>query len=231
MTRPALANRHDESVNDSALRNQEVHTIHLSDSTRIKGIASPELIAEAVTYLHRDGIIVLENAVDINHIDALQAKLGPEAHEIARNESHHFNWNRGNMDQAPPLTKDYMFQDVWANSIVLSILSVMLGPNPVLHYANGNTALKARSNPRQPVHSDVDKPHPLYSFAIAVNIPLCDVSVENGSTEVWVGTHNSTIDQHNRDGNGGYDLTIRPDLAFRWGVYASVPCWISSLLS
>lgn len=64
--------------------NQEVHSIRISDSVRTAGDASSELIAEAVTYLHRDGIIILENAIDPAHIDALQALLGPEAEEVAK---------------------------------------------------------------------------------------------------------------------------------------------------
>lgn len=193
------------------LHNQEVHKMQIADSVRDSGIATPEIIAEAVTYLHRDGIVVLENVIDPSHVDALQAKLGPEAEEIARNPNHHFNWNKGNMDQAPPLIPELMFDDVWANSIVVSVLSSILGPSPICHYANGNTALK--STARQPVHSDIDKPHPLYPFAYAVNIPLCDVSVGNGSTEIWVGSHrDSNINQHNEYADGEHDLTIKPGL-------------------
>ena len=82
--------------------NQEVHTVHISDSVRSSGNASSELIAEALTYLHRDGIIVLENAIDPTHIDELQALLGPEAEEVAKDPDHHFNFGKDtkNMDQA-----------------------------------------------------------------------------------------------------------------------------------
>jgi hypothetical protein len=82
--------------------NQEVHTVHISDPVRSSGNASSELIAEALTYLHRDGIIVLENAIDPSHIDALQALLGPEAEEVAKDPDHHFNFGKDtkNMDQA-----------------------------------------------------------------------------------------------------------------------------------
>lgn len=197
-------------ANGHRLHNQEVRKIHIQDSDR-QSAATPEIIAEAVTYLHRDGIVVLENAVDPAHIDALEARLGPEADEIARNSDHHFNWNKGNMDQAPPLIPDLMFEDVWANPSAVSILSAILGPSPVAHYANGNTALKSTS--RQPVHSDIEKPHPLYPFAYAVNIPLCDVSVGNGATEIWVGSHrDSNIEQHNESDDGEYDLTIKTEL-------------------
>ena len=76
------------------LYNQEVHHIELSDTYREAGIATPEIIAEAVTCLHRDGIVVLDNAIDPSHLDALNDLLGPEAAEIAKNPDHHFNFGK-----------------------------------------------------------------------------------------------------------------------------------------
>lgn len=170
------------------------------------------MLAEAVTYLHRDGIIVLENAIDTSHLDDLDALLGPEAEEIAREPNHHFNFGKQtrNMDQAPPLDVSLMYQDIWANPVACSILKAVLGPEIRCHYANGNTALKATG--RQPVHSDIEKPHPLFPFAYVLNIPLCDMSVENGSTEIWVGSHrDSSTDQHTSY-RGEQGLTIKPEL-------------------
>jgi hypothetical protein len=50
---------------------------------------------------------------------------------------------------------------------------------------------------RQPVHPDVHSygptsqhPHPL--LGLVVNIPVVDVSPENGSTEIWPGSHLDT---------------------------------------
>lgn len=41
----------------------------------------------------------------------------------------------------------------------------------------------------QPVHSDADFEHPTHPFAYVVNVPLITMTPENGSTEVWLGTH------------------------------------------
>jgi len=104
-----------------------------------------------------------------------------------------------------------MYTDIWANPVAISILSNIFGPNPKCHYANGNTALKATG--RQPVHSDIGSPHPLYPFAYALNIPLDDMTPENGSTELWIGSHrDSCIDQHTTDSEGELKLTIKPEL-------------------
>jgi len=195
------------------LYNQEIHTIKVPRAMRDSDQVTSELVAEAVTYLHRDGVLVLEDAIDPTHLDELNAMLGPEAEEIARDPDHHFNFGKEtrNMDQAPPLLTDLMFKDVWANPIAIAICSAIFGPNPMCHYANGNTALK--STGRQPVHADVDKPHPLWPFAYAINIPLCDMSIENGSTELWLGSHrDSNIDQHTKLDGGEFDNHIKPHL-------------------
>ena len=53
--------------------------------------------------------------------------------------------------------------------------------------------LPGASPQRQPVHSDADFAHPAHPFALVVNVPLISMSPENGSTELWLGTHNYGI--------------------------------------
>lgn len=50
-------------------------------------------------------------------------------------------------------------------------------------------ALPGASPQRQPVHSDADFRHPTHPFALVVNVPLVSTMPENGSTELWLGTH------------------------------------------
>ncbi|KAH8749982.1 hypothetical protein BGZ57DRAFT_775717 [Hyaloscypha finlandica] len=168
---------------------QAIHTIQIPESIRQAGLATNELISEAIAFLHYDGIVVLENAIDTAHLDTLDAILSAEALEIAADPFHHFNFGKEtqNMDQAPPPTRELMFKDVCCNPFATAILSGMLGPRLVLHYANGNTALRATG--RQPVHSDCEFEHPTFPFAMVININLVDTSPENGATEVWIGSH------------------------------------------
>lgn len=44
----------------------------------------------------------------------------------------------------------------------------------------------------QPVHSDADFDHPTHPFALVVNVPLTTMTPKNGSTELWLGTHNDS---------------------------------------
>lgn len=49
--------------------------------------------------------------------------------------------------------------------------------------------LPSASPQRQPVHSDADFAYPTHPFALVVNVPLVTTTPENGSTELWLGTH------------------------------------------
>ena len=54
----------------------------------------------------------------------------------------------------------------------------------------------------QPVHSDADIAHPVHPFAYVINVPLITMTPENGSTEMWLGTHTDTS-LHVQDGLHG----------------------------
>jgi len=45
---------------------------------------------------------------------------------------------------------------------------------------------------RQPVHADADFRHPSHPFALVINVGLVDMNPNNGSTELWLGTHTTT---------------------------------------
>jgi hypothetical protein len=130
---------------DNKYHDQEIHTIHIPKSIREAGIPANDIIAEAISFLHHDEIIILENAIETSHLDTLNAILSKEALEIAADPSHHFNFGKEtqNTDQAPPPARELMFKDIWCNPFAAAILAGILGPRPVVHYANGSTALKA----------------------------------------------------------------------------------------
>jgi ectoine hydroxylase-related dioxygenase (phytanoyl-CoA dioxygenase family) len=197
---------------ENQLYDQEIHKVIIPEDVRQSGIATNEIIADGVSFLHRDGIVVLENAIDTAHLDTLNALLSKEAREIAEDPDHHFNFGKEtrNMDQAPPPQKGLMFKDVWCNPFAAAILAGILGPRPVVHYANGNTALKATG--RQPVHSDCEFEHPNFPFAMVVNINLVDTSPENGATEFWLGSHRcSTPAEHIVEETGEGLLQIKKE--------------------
>lgn len=214
------------SDDSNTLYDQEVHTIHIPEEVRQSGKATPELIAESVAFLQKDGIIILDNAIDPAHLNTLNDILSREATEIANYPNHHFNFGKEtrNMDQAPPVRQELMFKDVWCNPFAAAVLANVLGPRPVVHYANGNTAMPARGDgdvisTRQPVHSDCEWLHPVYfPFAYVLNVPLISTSPANGSTEVWPGSHHvSSYESHPHSHSADVEpsLTVRTSLVSR----------------
>jgi ectoine hydroxylase-related dioxygenase (phytanoyl-CoA dioxygenase family) len=90
------------------------------------------------------------------------------------------------------LTKKYFDNEIFLNPLATQVTSSVLGPSPRLTFISGNTALPPGQGiePKsQPTHSDADFAHPNSPFALVVNIPLITMTPENGSTEIWLGTH------------------------------------------
>lgn len=75
---------------------------------------------------------------------------------------------------------------------MISVTKGILGSGMRNGFYSGNTALPSES--RQPVHADIGQLWPNLENVpppaqLVVNIPLVDMGPENGSTEIWPGTH------------------------------------------
>jgi len=90
---------------------------------------------------------------------------------------------------------NFIAQLYYLDPIVTQVTSTTLGPFPLVSFISGNTALPptATSSPTaQLAHTDAPFDHLDLPFALVVNIPLVTMTPENGSTEVWLGTHSIT---------------------------------------
>lgn len=70
---------------------QDIVVVSLSNKERRSGSLTDENLGLAVSALHRDGIVVLENAVDTEHCDTLNKILVEEAEVMAELPTTHFN--------------------------------------------------------------------------------------------------------------------------------------------
>lgn len=70
---------------------QSIVSIPLSDDERKSGTITDEHLAAAISAVQRDGIAVLENAVDLEHVDKLNSILSTEAEILAKLPTTHFN--------------------------------------------------------------------------------------------------------------------------------------------
>ncbi|KAJ6000472.1 phytanoyl- dioxygenase family protein [Penicillium waksmanii] len=173
-------------------REPRVTLIELSPSELASKKLGSHNLQAAVEALHRDGIVAIKNAVNIAHLDKLNARMIPEAKDLyARPETHrNFGKNTGNIQQEPILEDDYIFDDVIANPWATEAIQCMLGPQSTVRFYSANTAFKATD--RQPPHIDVTFDFPKVPFGYCVNINLVDTTPENGATEVWLGSHLDT---------------------------------------
>lgn len=155
---------------------------------------STEQVSAAVEALRTDGFVILEDVVDTAHLDVLHERLLADLAALQARPDAPYNWTSGNIQQNPPPQAEYLFADVLLNEQAIAVTSAILGPGLKNVMYGGNTALPSEA--RQPVHADVgqlwppgvlDAPHP--AAQLVVNVPTVDVCVENGSTEIWPGTH------------------------------------------
>jgi hypothetical protein len=178
----------------------------VSMEDRLRGTTAPETIQAAVEAFHRDGFSAISNAIDSATIDKLNTRMLEDTPKYLNRPTLHYNQGQKarNISQTPPLSKDWMFQEIWANPHAMTILEHILGPEPECRFVNSNTALpNPDPSARQAVHSDAYHDHPDFTWAVVLNIYLTDVSPANGATEVWPGTHNITSKKCHVSANSG----------------------------
>ncbi|HEY3236761.1 MAG TPA: phytanoyl-CoA dioxygenase family protein [Polyangiaceae bacterium] len=160
------------------------------------GALNSAAVEAAVRAVQHSGLVVLEGAVTAESINALRHKMTEDLPAFLARNRRPFNWNPGNLQQAPPRALPYLLRDVLVNDSVIAVTSALLGAGVRSVYYEGNTAMP-RSTQRQPVHTDQTQlwrglEHAPPANALVINVPLCDVGPENGGTELWLGSHLET---------------------------------------
>jgi ectoine hydroxylase-related dioxygenase (phytanoyl-CoA dioxygenase family) len=171
-------------------------SIQLSAEERAAGQLNPDTVSRAKRALDEDGFVILEDVVDLQHIGVLRDKMIEDLpHVLARSDTP-FNFTRSNVQQDPPPVEPYLFRDVLLNDYVIQVTESVLGKGVQNAFYSGNMALP-RTDQRQPTHADMghlwpNMEHPTPAYALVVNLPLVDMDVSNGATELWPGSHRDT---------------------------------------
>ncbi|KAK6434701.1 hypothetical protein LTR95_009115 [Oleoguttula sp. CCFEE 5521] len=167
-------------------------TIRLTDRERDTGLTDPATLQQLLYAYHRDGFVVLENAIPDALTDKLYDRIVADTGIYIGKAFQ--QWNQGeatkNVSVVPPLSKDWLMRDFYANVHMIRMIEYLLGPQPELRFLNSNVALPG-STGRQAVHSDVNHAFPPIPFGIVVNTYLQDSGPENGVTEIWCGSHDA----------------------------------------
>ena len=170
---------------------------------------SQERLAEALRVFRDTGLIVLENLLNVDWIaevrqaydNALNAHMaatgGLAAVQQTPTEKNHLSFY-------PPLIAPFSDPRIIANPLAVQIMEALLGKDLQCTYYHSNTSYPGSGT--QNVHRDAGHlfgaafPCALPVTHLALNVPLCDFTEANGSTEVWPGTH-LIVDADGADSN------------------------------
>ena len=72
-----------------------------------QGSLSQRNLEITIRALARDGLVVLENLVDHAILDRLNEKMVKDAYQLQAKKDSPFNYNKGNIQQDPPLTEEW----------------------------------------------------------------------------------------------------------------------------
>lgn len=156
------------------------------------GILEENGLSQALRSLRDSGMVVVHNAYPAGYVETLRAAYhdllasNPEGRVQPTSGTQHVQMQ---VPLIPP------FSDVLtvAHPVAVQILTRVLGADFRASYYNSNTAYLGSTYQR--VHRDAA---PVFGTeltaatpptGIVLNIPLCDFTVENGSTEVWPASH------------------------------------------
>ena len=169
---------------------QGIRRIVVSDQERYRGQLDRESVQEGVEQFHRNGLVILENAVSPYATQHVLERMLSDYKKRQNSTKLHWNQGRGpgNISQTPPLLAEYLHEEIWANRLGVNIMENIIGPRPQLSFATSNIVLP-RTEGRQAVHSDYYCSHFDFPVFLEVNVYLHDVHPGNGATEFWLGTH------------------------------------------
>jgi hypothetical protein len=179
-------------------------------STTVSAAMPREQLAAAVAVLGRDGFVVLEDVIDLGHLEMLRERMLEDLPKILAREDAPFNWHTGNVQHDPPPFPPYLFRDVLLNDQVIAVTKTVLGMGLKNAYYSGNTAMPGGKE--QPVHVDTGQlwpnlQYPTPPYGLVVNVPVVSMDRENGSTEIWPGTHHDPTVEIQRG-----DIKIPPEV-------------------
>ncbi len=151
----------------------------------------PEHLRSCVEAVDLDGYVTLEEAIDVEVIDALCEKMMADIKTVRKRRGIETGWS----GVRPPPKHPHLYKDILLNEMAISVTHAVIGDEVTNDAYGANTAYPG-ARPQTP-HADggqlwagLKEAHPPY--AIAVNVPLVDVDEENGATQVWPGTHRNT---------------------------------------
>jgi ectoine hydroxylase-related dioxygenase (phytanoyl-CoA dioxygenase family) len=148
----------------------------------------PVHLDAAVRALRDDGFVVIENAVDTAHIDAVYAAMVEDINSVRRQKGEFPGFSNVPARRTP----DLLFKDILMNPIAEQIMTALMGGRIQCGMYSSNVTMPGTGD--QKLHVDMaplkegdnlDYP----CNCVVMNVPLVEFTLENGATEIWPGTH------------------------------------------
>jgi ectoine hydroxylase-related dioxygenase (phytanoyl-CoA dioxygenase family) len=159
------------------------------EKTRMADFPSDQLDQYVATF-ERDGMVILKHHFSKEKLATWRQAFEPLLRERVASGA---TAVRGNNRHYITLPFNGVFADesIFCDAAILGIVEGVAGDDPVMCQLASDTPLNGSTY--QDIHRDTpplfdDLPE-MPSFQLAVNFPLCDVSLENGPFETTLGTH------------------------------------------
>jgi ectoine hydroxylase-related dioxygenase (phytanoyl-CoA dioxygenase family) len=159
---------------------------------------SPERLAAATRSFHDSGFLIIEGLYSAAFIEQVRAayELQLAQHIAAKGGMEGMNrrtFGHSHIGMFLPMVEPFAKEQIVAHPLVVQLLDVILGTDFRCSFYHSNTSYPGSGY--QPVHrdnqhlfgSELGVAHP--SVTVTFNVPLCDFTEQNGSTEVWPGSH------------------------------------------
>lgn len=180
------------------------------------GKLSDTHVEKAIKAIRVDGCVVIENIIAHEHLDILRERMDADSQKLITAEK----WGgagmlKGHLQQGPPPFAPYIFNDIVANPYVVQVTKELLGPGVYNNFYNGNTNCPGSGT--QPLHRDGDHLWPHQEVAhpaaeVVVNISPQGTTEENGSVELWPGSHLDVSGRHIDDAHEAERREIAPPI-------------------
>ncbi len=152
----------------------------------------------ALRTLRDAGLVVIEDVFDHGWVTEFRAAYDEELERHLANKGGidaltGKTFGKNHIGMHLPMVAPFSDPHVIANPIAVQVMSAALGDDLRCSFYHSNTAYPGSNYQR--VHRDTGPvfrtefqvPTPVTH--VVLNIPLCDFTLENGSTEVWPGSH------------------------------------------
>ena len=185
--------------------------MYLTADEKSNGLLSDKNLAGALRTLRDVGYVVIEDVYDAAFIDELRTAYDELLDQFLEvrggiegiNKAKKNGFGLNHIAMFLPFVSPVADAQVVANPIAVQVMAAVLGDDLTCSFYNSNTAYPGSGY--QQIHRDTgllfgtELQVPTPPTHIVFNIPLTNFTEENGSTEVWPGTH-LIVDKEPADG-------------------------------